>query len=397
MPGSVRPSRNSREAPPPVDRWSNESSKPLPLSPRGAVAAADDGERVGAGDRRWRRRACRRRTARARRPPSVRSTGSSWRRRGSGRTPPRSAGRCRAPSVPRGISPAGTVCGRRPRSISGAATTSSGSWIRTPRSSARHDARGPRRSRSALDEDVADLSALRGDQRERHRAADQQRVDALDERADARRACRRPSRRRGPRRTAGRDRRASCDEDLDLPLQQPAGDGGAAGCEHQLGQGRRRSRAPGAPRRTRRPRRRRRARRAGRRTRRRSASSPGSNRRFSSRTTSPPSMWSQTASGPSPTISSSAITSTSRSSPRRSATGPRRSSSLGSPWGRPRCEATTSAGPALPELAERRERPRGSAGRRPPGRRSSGTLKSTRTKTRRPARSPRSSRVRSVT
>ena len=82
-------------------------------------------------------------------------------------------------------------------------------------------------------------------------------------------------------------------------------------------------------------------------------SSPGWNRRFSSSTTSPGSMWPQTASGPSPTTSSSAITSTPSSSPSRSATGPRRRSSLRLPFGLPRCDATTSAAPRVDQLAER--------------------------------------------
>ena len=100
-----------------------------------------------------------------------------------GRTPPRSGARCRA-LQPRGICPRRRRSARRTSALtSGAATTSWGSSIerRRPRPPRR---RGPRRTRSALDEAVADLSPSRRDQRERHRAADQQRVDAIDERAD---------------------------------------------------------------------------------------------------------------------------------------------------------------------------------------------------------------------
>ena len=64
-------------------------------------------------------------------------------------------------------------------------------------------------------------------------------------------------------------------------------------------------------------------------------------------------MWPQTASGPSPTTSSSAITSTPSSSLSRSATGPRRRSSCGSPSGLPEMGRDHERGAPVEELAER--------------------------------------------
>ena len=52
MPGSARPSRNSSEAPPPVDRWSNASASPACFTASRRVPAADHAERVGVRDRR---------------------------------------------------------------------------------------------------------------------------------------------------------------------------------------------------------------------------------------------------------------------------------------------------------------------------------------------------------
>ena len=136
---------------------------------------------------------------------------------------------------PRGIAVAGTVCRGASSEISGAATTSSGTSISTP-ALLRLRPGGPHVVEAvALDEALPHLAAVGRDQRERHRAADQQRVDPIDQRVDHRELV-------GDLRAAeDRDVRArgiveQPPEHLDLPLEQPPGDRGATAREHQLGQ-----------------------------------------------------------------------------------------------------------------------------------------------------------------
>ena len=75
------PSSSSSDAPPPVERWSTRSARPNCGQRRGGVAAADDGRRRGTRRPPRRPPACRRRTARARRRPSGRSRRPCRRRR----------------------------------------------------------------------------------------------------------------------------------------------------------------------------------------------------------------------------------------------------------------------------------------------------------------------------
>ena len=73
-----------------------------------------------------------------------------------------------------------------------------------------------------LDERVADVCALRGEERERHRAADERACRTRRAARRSRRACRSPSRRRAPRRTAASASSSSAEQHLDLAGQQPA-------------------------------------------------------------------------------------------------------------------------------------------------------------------------------
>ena len=120
----------------------------------------------------------------------------------------RVAGPMSSPSAPVGIASAATsvVAASVARSAA-AATTSTGRSMSTPRSRGARAGRAHLLEPVGLHERVADLAAVGGDQGERHRAADQDRVDAVDAGGRSRRACPRPSRRRARRRTAGRARR----------------------------------------------------------------------------------------------------------------------------------------------------------------------------------------------
>ncbi len=119
-------------------------------------------------------------------------------------------------------------------------------------------------------------------------------------------------------------------------------------------------------------------------------------RRFSSTTTSPSPSASTAARAESPTVSLAKATSAPSSSPRRAATGRRLYLSSGVPSGRPRCEITTTRAPASrrPVRVPSEARMRPSSPMTPSFR---GTLRSQRTMTRRPRRSPRESMVRSAT
>ena len=85
MPGSSRPSRNSSDAPPPVEMWVKRVGQALLLDRGHRVAAADDDRRAGIGalgqEARDGARAVRRTTG-SRTRPAARSRTRSWRRRG---------------------------------------------------------------------------------------------------------------------------------------------------------------------------------------------------------------------------------------------------------------------------------------------------------------------------
>ena len=130
---------------------------------------------------------------------------------------------------------AGTVRAFDSKEIASAATTSCGT-------STRSSARGGTSAGSAhfveaiaFDEAVGDLSPVGGDQRERHGAADQQRVDAVDQGIDHRELVghlRATEDRHVGTVGLAQERR----QHLDLALDQSAGDGGAAARAHQVGE-----------------------------------------------------------------------------------------------------------------------------------------------------------------
>src|SRR6478735_222131 len=113
---------------------------------------------------------------------------------------------------------------------------------------------------------------------------------------------------------------------------------------------------------------------------------------FSRSATSPSPSAATVSRAESPTTSCARCTGTPRSSPRRSATGAREYFGSGSPLGRPRCAVTITFAPASVSFFSV-----GSAARMRPSSvmvvPSSGTLKSERTRTRLPRRSPRESMV----
>ena len=152
-----------------------------------------------------------------------------------------------SPLRPRGISRAGTVWGRTSARASGAATTSWGSSSSVPFAVARAiTARtSSTRSRSTRLSPTSPPSAAI--KRERHRAPDQQRVDALDERgqhAELVRDLR--STEDGDVRSVGIGQQAA--EHLDLSLEQPSRHRLPTGRSHEFGQGRdARVRAMGRP------------------------------------------------------------------------------------------------------------------------------------------------------
>src|SRR3954452_16584958 len=115
--------------------------------------------------------------------------------------------------------------------------------------------------------------------------------------------------------------------------------------------------------------------------------SPGLNRTFSSRATSPSPSEETVDCADSPTVSVAKCTSVPRSSPRRSATGRSEYLSSGAPLGRPRCAITTTRAPA-----SERVRMVGTLARIRPSSvmvlPSRGTFRSERTRIRLPATSP---------
>ena len=387
MPGSAAPSRNSSDAPPPVDRWSNAVLEPELRDGRQAVAAADHGEGVGA-----RRSAVataarpRARTARARTRPSARSTGSVLALGdGRARTPRRSRGPMSSPIRSRGIVRGGRSSRRASAAISAAATTSSGSWIATPRSvRAPRSASRTSSNRSRLDEALADLAALGGDERERHRAADQHGVDAIDR---ARRSSPSLSETFAPPRTATNGRSGSLAqprEDLDLPLQRGGRRPPAVPLASiEPGRATTRRVRPVRRRRTRRRRRRRRARRGARRTPDRWPPRPG---RTGGSPAGPRAVLARPVDGRVRERPRPSRRGTTRRRRRGARRGARRRAPAGArrttwPFGRPRWEASTSVRPASSSSRSVGSvaRMRMSSATAPS---SSGTLKSTRTKTR---------------
>ena len=89
---------SSSDAPPPVERWVTRSARPNWCRAADESPPPTTRRALGVPPRPRRRRACRPRTARARRRPSGRSRTPCRRRRSPRRRPRRCAGRCRGPS-----------------------------------------------------------------------------------------------------------------------------------------------------------------------------------------------------------------------------------------------------------------------------------------------------------
>ena len=179
-PGSSLPSSSSSEAPPPVDAHETSSSEAELVECAERVCAADDRVRIRAAQRLPPLPSCRRRTGAIRRRPSGRSRRSFAQCRARRRTGRVSAVRCRARSSRR-------AARRRCRCAR----------LRRRRSGLRR-----RRRRAARQETRAGLppAAARPSSRRRGRCLRARRDVA------ARRACRRPWRRRRRARTAVRPR-----------------------------------------------------------------------------------------------------------------------------------------------------------------------------------------------
>ena len=143
------------------------------------------------------------------------------------------AGPMSRPISPSGTPSAGTISVGASASIAGAATTSTGRCTGTPRDRAAASASRTSSSLSSSTSERADLAALRGDERERHRAPDHERVDALGQRSDHPELVAHlgSAEDRHERLRGVVQQRA---EHLDLARDQTTGDGRAAGGEHQL-------------------------------------------------------------------------------------------------------------------------------------------------------------------
>ena len=231
---------------------------------------------------------CPRRTRRSRRRPSGRSRRPSAHRPGPPRRPRPSRARCRGPRLSAGISDAGTTAGCGSRSPDGNAvstTMSVGSTISTPRSVGLVEVATAGVELVVLEQALADLVALRLEEREDHAAADQQLVGLLEQVVDHAELV-------GDLRAAEHHDVGTLRVDGQAPQHVDLLRDQAAHRVRAAAARRRRPRpACGARRRTRRTRTRRRARRAGRRTTPRTASSllvsPALKRTFSSTATWP--------------------------------------------------------------------------------------------------------------
>ena len=234
MPGSGRPSRNSRDAPPPVDRWSNEPSSP---------AARNGGERIAAADHREGGRGGHREGDPA--GPGVerrvledphRAVPQDRLRAGDDR--PEALHRARA-DVETLQGPGDRAGGHRDRRI-GRGDIGRGHDVdrqldRDPLRTGTLAGGEHRVEPIGLHERAADLAAVGGQERERHRAADQKGVHAIEQRVDH------PELVRHLRAAQDRDVRSGriaqeLPEDVHLALEQASGDGRAAAREHQLRQ-----------------------------------------------------------------------------------------------------------------------------------------------------------------
>ena len=179
-PGRGLPSISSSDAPPPVERWVDPVGEPELGDRRRGVAAADDRDRVGLGHRLGDRAGAGRERLQLERAHRAVPEHRARVARSPRRSPPRCGGRRRGPSSRRA---------RRRR--------------RAPASRCRRRTRGRRRGRRAgaacrrrrrapargleallLAQRVADVVALRLEEREAHRAADEDPVGAGQERLE---------------------------------------------------------------------------------------------------------------------------------------------------------------------------------------------------------------------
>ncbi len=234
MPGSGRPSRNSRDAPPPVDRWSNEPSRP---AARTAASESPPPTTVKAGE-----------AATARATPRVPASNGAvledphravpQDRLRAGEDRPETLHRARA-DVETLQRPRDGAGGHRDRRI-GRGDIGGGHDVdrqldRDPLRAGALAGGEHRAEPIGLDERAADLAPVGGQERERHRAADQEGVDAIEQRVDH------PELVRHLRAAQDRDVRPGriaqeLPEDIHLTLEQASGDGRPAAREHQLRQ-----------------------------------------------------------------------------------------------------------------------------------------------------------------
>ena len=183
-PGSVLPSSSSRDAPPPVDSQSTSSARPNCGQRGDRVAAADHGRRPAPRRSPRRPPSCRRRTARARRPPSARSRRRCRRPRSRRRRRAAVRGPMSRPIQPSGTSTPVELAASASASKRSASTRSTGSRSSQPEPSALLERLGRQLDALLLDQRVADRDPLGAEEAEAHRAADQDPVGDLEEAVD---------------------------------------------------------------------------------------------------------------------------------------------------------------------------------------------------------------------
>ena len=326
-PGSVRPPRNSSEAPPPVEMCVTRSAMPAFLMaaiespPPTIVVPLTSRPRAPP---RW----CRPRTRRSRRHPSARSRPPSSRRRATPRnalivagpmSTPETIADCRVAHVEHFVRGAGVdAIGHDVIDRQLEADAACFAWASIDRASS---------SLSSSTSDLPDGHAARFEERVGHRAADEQAVDLAQQVLDDFDLVRHlGAAENRDERPLGRLER------LAQILAAPAPSAGRRPPAGRWCVMPRPTHARGAPRRTRRSRRRRRATRARPRTPGRSSPPPAWNRRFSSSTTPPPpgacTACDRVAAAASPMQSSANATGRPSSSARRSATGCRLNSRI---------------------------------------------------------------------
>ena len=226
MPGSSRPSRNSREAPPPVRDVGHLVGEAQLLDGGHGVAAADDDRRAGLGlvgqEARDRLRAVGERRDLEHAQRAVPEDGL-----GAARGPPRSLAatprRCRRCATTPGSSRPARVLYSVPRVTSLATTTSAGRMTGTPLRLGRGQDPPRVLDPVGLREALADGLALGEQERVGHAAADDEDVDLGEEVLEDLDLVATPWRRRGPPRTGRAGFSRSCESiSISRSISSPA-------------------------------------------------------------------------------------------------------------------------------------------------------------------------------